>query len=346
MTYRRRPRSLRAAFKTESALETGTRIKKPLKPARSEPETDFALLKEMHTLAASVPTVPETETEIEIDPRIKLTRRLLIGAAIFAGLLVIGYLVLIGTSYGHRLDNAAFTGRLSLSRGLANAFRNLLEIVNKKGLLIASVLLLGIAAYRRVIEVGIIAVIAFGSSIVGAELLKHELPRNALVPGDSWINKALWDNSYPSGHTTVAASLVLAFLLVSPARFRPFLVVGGGLLSAAFATGVLAAGWHRPSDALGALAWSGFCMSVAAAVSIRFRGRLLSEPSRYNLGSVGLFVAVATTFLLALVSARAINYVGMDWVFFVLTGTIAAFSFALIGWYGLTLSGVEFNRND
>jgi membrane-associated phospholipid phosphatase len=340
MSLRKRSRSLRVAFKTSTSIETGTRIKKPVKPAPSEPGIDFDLLRsvkqETNLAASSIPMLPTD------DKQIILTRRLLIGAGVLAGLLVIGYFVLIGTPIGHRLDNAGFTGRLSLSRGLANAFTNLLEIVSKKGLLFAAALLLGIAAVRRILDVGIITVIALGSSIVGAEVLKAVLPRNALVPWDSWISLGLQDNSYPSGHTTVAASLVLALLLVSPARFRPFLVVGGGLLSAAFATGVLAAGWHRPSDALGALAWSGFCVSVAAAVSIRLRGRLRPVPERFNLGSVGLFVAVSTVFLLTLVGTRAINYVGMDWVFFVLTGTIAAFAFSIIGWYGLTLQVVEF----
>src|SRR6202044_1267063 len=50
----------------------------------------------------------------------------------------------------------------------------------------------------------------------------------------------------------------LSLLLVSSSRWRPWLAVAAGCMTATFATGVLFAGWHRPSDALGALAWSGF----------------------------------------------------------------------------------------
>ena len=73
------------------------------------------------------PEKPRVVQRIPIRP---LVKRLLIGAAILAGLLVIGYFVLIGTSLGHRLANAAFTGRLSLSRVLANAFTSLLDLVS------------------------------------------------------------------------------------------------------------------------------------------------------------------------------------------------------------------------
>lgn len=79
-----------------------------------------------------------------------------------------------------------------------------------------------------------------------------------------------WPNSFPSGHTTAAASIAVALLLVVPARRRLGAAIAGALLTAAVATSVVVLGWHYPSDVLGALlvvaAW-GF----AALAALCFR---------------------------------------------------------------------------
>jgi PAP2 superfamily len=274
----------------------------------------------------------------------KLTvRQLLGGAAVLGALLAAGYCVLVRTRLGHSVDNYAFASRLSLAPDYARFYTGVLEVVSKKGLVLAAGVLLTIAAVRRCLLVGVITVSAAATAIAGAEVLKAALPWRALAPSDAWISRGLLVNSYPSGHTTVATSLVLALLLVSSARVRPLLIVGGGLVCAAFATGVLAAGWHRPSDALGAIAWSGTCMSIAAAVATRLQGRFLTPPPvTLRLKAVGLFVALATGLLLLIAVSGAVNYVHRDWLFFVLTGLIAAFAFSLVGWYGWVMQRVEF----
>ena len=165
----------------------------------------------------------------------------------------------------------------------------------------------------------------------------------ALVPEDALFERGFQADTYPSGHATIGTSLALGLLLVSSSRWRPWLAVAGGCLSVTFTTGVLFAGWHRPSDALGALAWSGLCMNAAAAFAIRMRGRpraAIAHPSRAAFGSVALAILVAAaTWLIA--SAAAPEYPYTDVPFFVLTGLIIAGAFSLTAWYGWQLRAVD-----
>jgi hypothetical protein len=114
-------------------------------------------------------------------------------------------------------------------------------------------------------------------------------------------------------------------------------------MSSIFATGVLFAGWHRPSDALGALAWSGLCMHLAAAFAVRLQGRprpAIAHPARALSGTIGCGILVAAgSWLIA--AAAAPEYPYGDLPFFVLTGLIIAGAFSLTAWYGWQLRAVD-----
>jgi membrane-associated phospholipid phosphatase len=62
-----------------------------------------------------------------------------------------------------------------------------------------------------------------------------------------------WPNSFPSGHTTAAASIAVALLLVAPATHRLVAAVFGLAITAAVGFSVVVLGWHYPSDVLGGL---------------------------------------------------------------------------------------------
>jgi membrane-associated phospholipid phosphatase len=272
-----------------------------------------------------------------------IQRQLLLGALLSAILLIVGYLVFVSTPWGHQLDDDAYLGRTALSRKVIVLDSKLLHHVSKAVLLLAAIGLLVIAAMRRCTFVGVIAVLGCGCAVIGAEVLKHSLPWRPLVPDDHLLTNSLRVETYPSGHATIGTSLALALLLVSPSRWRPWLAVAAGGLSAAFATAVLFAGWHRPSDALGALAWSALCMTVAAAFAVRLRGRpqpATTHPRRAAFSSVasGILVAVGTWTTAA---TAAPEYPFGDFPFFVLTGLIIASAFSMIAWYGWELRAVD-----
>ncbi len=88
-----------------------------------------------------------------------------------------------------------------------------------------------------------------------------------------------WPNSFPSGHTTAAASLAAALLLVTPARHRLAAATIGAALTAAVGFSVVVLGWHYPSDALGALLVVG-AWGFAALAYLRLRSDRDRDPMR------------------------------------------------------------------
>jgi hypothetical protein len=272
-----------------------------------------------------------------------IQRRLLLGVLVCAVLLVICYFVLVSTSWGHQFDDDAYFGHEALSRKVIRLDSDMLDLVTKAALIFAAVVLLLTAAVRRCTFVGVVAVAGFGCAVVGAEVLKDTLPWRALVPNDGLFDRGFQTGTFPSGHATIGTALALSLVLVSSSRWRPWLSVAGGCVSSIFATGVLFAGWHRPSDALGALAWSGLCMNLAAAFAVRLKGRprpAIAHPSRAVFGSVGLGIVVAAAAWL-IAAAGAPEYPRGDLPFFVVTGLIITGGFSLTAWYGWQLRAVD-----
>jgi membrane-associated phospholipid phosphatase len=62
-----------------------------------------------------------------------------------------------------------------------------------------------------------------------------------------------WPNSFPSGHTTAAASIAVALILVVPAAYRLLAVGIGAVITGGVGISVVMLGWHYPSDVLGGL---------------------------------------------------------------------------------------------
>lgn len=90
-------------------------------------------------------------------------------------------------------------------------------------------------------------------------------------------------NSFPSGHTTAIASIVVAYLFVVPREWRAAVALCGGLAVAAVGCSVMALSWHYPSDVMGGLlvvaAW-GFAVLAAlrATAPGGSSGRAAAQP--------------------------------------------------------------------
>jgi membrane-associated phospholipid phosphatase len=275
----------------------------------------------------------------------RLQKRFLLGALICFGLLVVLYIGLVGTPWGHRLDDDAYLGRGALSRKVITWDSALLMRVTSVTVVSAAVLLLLIGVVRRSLWVGVIAAVGFGTAVAGAEILKKVFPWRALVPDDARLGKYLQFGTYPSGHATIGTAFALGLLLLSPARWRPWLAAVAGAISSVFAAGVLFAGWHRGSDSLGALAWSGVCMNLAAVLAIRVKGKAASVTRNgFVAYSAGLAIlTVAGMCLISLTTAHQYQY--GDLPFFLLAGLIIAGSFSLTAWYAWQLRDVDVSRD-
>jgi hypothetical protein len=274
-----------------------------------------------------------------------LQKRFLLGGLVCFCLLIVCYITLVGTTLGHQLDDDAYLGRGALSRKVTFWDAVLLMRVTSVTVISLAGVLLIIGIVRRSILVGAMAAVGFGAAVAGAEILKVVFPWRALVPDDARLSEALQVGTYPSGHATIGTAFALGLLLVCPGRWRSWLAVGAGAVSSAFTAGVLFAGWHRGSDALGALAWSGLCMNLAAALAVRLRGRpAVPKSHRFVLGSTGLGAfMIAGMWLISVTAGHQYPY--GDLPFFLLAGLIIAGSFSLTAWYARQLRDIDFSKD-
>jgi hypothetical protein len=183
---------------------------------------------------------------------------LLVAAACCLCLVVAFYLVFVRTARGQWVDDAALRGTAIGRRRIIEPANNLLNLVSVTALVLATLTVGAIAYLRRRPRLALLAMLLVAGSNLTTEVLKHVVFTRPLYdPADRLPYSTL-----PSGHTTVAMSVGVAVALVAPARLRVPVAVVGVLYGGATGVATLAAGWHRPSDAVTA------CLVVAMWVAI------------------------------------------------------------------------------
>jgi membrane-associated phospholipid phosphatase len=128
-------------------------------------------------------------------------------------------------------------------------------LVNLGGLgslliLLAIVCAIGVRFGRRR-EVVVAALVVAGANVT-TQLLKVVLEHARHKTFEHGIELP-WPDSFPSGHTTAAASIAVALLLVVPAIYRGRALAAGALLTAVVGISTVVLRWHYPSDVLGGL---------------------------------------------------------------------------------------------
>jgi membrane-associated phospholipid phosphatase len=128
------------------------------------------------------------------------------------------------------------------------------------------------------------AVLVVAGANVTTQLLKVLLahPRIKLAIGGDPFEP----NTFPSGHTTAAASIAIGYLFVVPAALRKLTLTVGATFTLAVGYSVVAIGWHYPSDVLGGILVAvGWGLAVLAAMRAiappqpAGGGRQLSSPA-------------------------------------------------------------------
>ena len=183
--------------------------------------------------------------------------------AVFFGL----YAFFVHTAAGRGLDERIFN---AAPRGHSVWFRLSGGLLGSEIVLAAAgvslTVVLGLRRHRsRQMVVGLGSAVM---SVVMAELLKH-----VLLSRPSAGAPAAVSNSFPSGHTVVAAAVVVAVWFVAGQRWRPTVVVVGGLVSLLVGFVTVVQQWHRPSDVVSAYALVAACACAAGAVLVRSSGR-------------------------------------------------------------------------
>ena len=266
---------------------------------------------------------------------------LFLGALLLGTLLVAGYIFFVGSPVGQRWDNQGYAGRLIAGPDMRIFDTDILQEVTKRSLMVALAAILLMSFVFRCPVVGAVAVFAAAGAVFGAEFLKHTLPRAVLSSPIGSVPGYFSSDTYPSGHTTVGTALALAIVLVSGPRFRPWSAVAAGVMGTSYATAVLFMGWHRPSDALGGIAWSGFCFAVVAGLLALISGHhsLTAHVSKATWLSALLGLLLISGLLLF--PFPPTGYAGSEIPFFSMTACIIAAGIAMPAWFAFALRQVS-----
>jgi len=250
-------------------------------------------------------------------------RRWILAGFISLAVAAVVYGLGVCTRWGQQFGDAAYAGRMTAAPELRSGALDVLDTLRA-----ASVVLIGggavlTALVRRRPRLAIVVAAVMGVSILGAEVLKR-----TLVRPDFGIDPAgMTANWTPSGHTTVAVTLVLGVLMVVPTRLRGTVAIVGALYAAAIASGTLAAGWHRPADAITAALWS-FAVAAAGVVVLAWwRGTGVDDADhieRRRLHPIAVSVVVVLP-IAVLISSLAVDHDPL-----VFTGVNGRFVFASI----------------
>lgn len=173
-------------------------------------------------------------------------------AACFACAVTLGFLTLLalGLSAGRHVDVRLF---LKLAEDEPSG-DTLADAIASLGDPLPMLVLLAVACAIGLLRGRPRGVLAALLVVIGANvttqlfkiLLAH--PRVKLaISGDPFE-----PNTFPSGHTTAAASVAIAFAFVLPAALRNLALTLGAAFALAVGASVVVIGWHYPSDVLGA----------------------------------------------------------------------------------------------
>jgi hypothetical protein len=178
------------------------------------------------------------------------------------------------TATGQLVDDATLVGGRIGQRYVEGFAEAVLDLVSVLGLVVAAGAVLLIGVVRRRLRRALLAV----AVVLGPSATTQVLKRWLLERPDLADTAGAAANSLPSGHTTFAAGVAAAVLVVLPPRARPAGAAVGAVYTAATGSATLAVGWHRASDVVAAVlvvgVWTGL---VAALIALRDRVTPLAE---------------------------------------------------------------------
>jgi membrane-associated phospholipid phosphatase len=266
--------------------------------------------------------------------------RLVLGAVVCLVAAGVVWALAVRTVAGQVIENAAMDGRpvrrwwvRDPRADVLSRFVTTLDAAGVAALVVWTV--------RRRGRAGLVTVVVVLLGTLGlVELLKHRvLDRTPLIPiGDRLY---MGPNTFPSGHTAVAAAVAVAAVLIAPPARRLVVVAAGAVLTGAVGVAMLVAELHRPSDLMAAPA-------LAVAVGLLVAAARREPPARPGpvgpLAWVFAAVAVANAAVVVVVLPGLVRSADADRVLFPpqfaraglvgITGTVAAtaLAFWLLAW--------------
>lgn len=171
---------------------------------------------------------------------------------------------------GQLLDTVALEGNAIGQDRVDGLATTVLNAVSVASLAVATITIAVIALARgRVLLTVVVTAFVVTANVV-TQVLKHGLYRPDLGVDPERVSAG---NSFPSGHATVAMSVVIALILVVPARLRGVAAVLGAGYATVAGVATMSLGWHRPSDVAGAVLVVGGCAALAGLLLVLAQGR-------------------------------------------------------------------------
>jgi len=174
--------------------------------------------------------------------------RYLVGAFFSIAVLVVIYLFSVRTLAGQTMDQLAFDGAEFGRRSVTPFTQQVLDALPLVSVVAGATVAGILTAVRRNLHTLIVALGSALGAVLTTQILKGWLLTRPDLGVDGYAG-----NSFPSGHTTVAAASALAVFLVSSPRTRWLSALAGAAFAVVAGVSTLANGWHRPSDVIAAL---------------------------------------------------------------------------------------------
>lgn len=185
----------------------------------------------------------------------------------------------VGTASGQRLDQLVFSGAKGHEGRLSHYAQLAVETVSFPVIGTLLVLTVVLVLLRR--RPGLL--LQIGVLVLGANLTTQVIKRVLVTREVLGPDIEITPNSFPSGHTTLAATAMIALVLAG-GRFRVVLAPLGAVWTAAAGIGTLVVGWHRPSDVIGAIAvaaaWTFLILALDGLHTRRRHARAAARPER------------------------------------------------------------------
>jgi len=191
------------------------------------------------------------------------------------------YVFFVRTHEGQMIDQLSYDGADYSWRTVTPYTRRLLDALPAISGVAGLILTVVIALTRRSPVTMVIALGAAGAAVATTQILKYGILSRPFLGVEGYA-----DNSFPSGHTTVAAASALAVFLVSPPRARPAVAAWGTAFTVLAGVSTLANQWHRPSDVIAALLVVAFwgCIAGAVLAAVRAPGSIRATAPRTSPG--------------------------------------------------------------
>lgn len=202
-----------------------------------------------------------------------LQREAAVTVAVATAGLVLLWLLFIRLPLGRQFENVVWEHRTVMAKRLRVGHDSALRLVDETTIAFGALVVLGIGVARRRLLLGAAVTAAVAGATVSSQVLKRWVITRPPTVGELARISA---NSFPSGHATICTALGLAALVMIPRRWRRLATVLVAWWMVVQSVGVLASGWHRPSDALAGMAVAVIWMGAAVWVIARL-GRVVAD---------------------------------------------------------------------